>query len=319
MNPFGACIVIPVLNEETTIRDLVASVLTQTRPADEVLIVDGGSTDRTCAIVEELSDRGPVRLIRAGRAYPGEGRNLGAREAAHEVVAFTDAGVRLDDRWLEELCRPLEQDPSIEVVYGTYEPVLDSFFKECAALAFVPAPIFRQGQRIRGPSVASCLIRKSVWKSVGGFPPYRAAEDLIFMDALERRGCSIAYASRAVAHWHIVPGWRAMFGRFATYSEHNLRAGWGRYWHLGVAKMYAAAALIALLAVTHSIWWLIVPMGGFAARVWLTAFRKRAAFGFTDVFRLKRLLYLAGLLLMMDGATMWGALRWVTGGSEKRA
>src|SRR5690348_18239271 len=72
-------IVIPVRDEEASIRELLDSLLAQTCPPDEIVITDGGSVDATPQIIEEYLSKGaPIRLIRAGAALPGRGRNLGA-------------------------------------------------------------------------------------------------------------------------------------------------------------------------------------------------------------------------------------------------
>ena len=305
-------VVIPVRDEELTIGDLLDSLAGQTRAPDEVVVADGGSRDRTPEIVEEYARKdGRIRLIRTRGAYPGEGRNLGVRAASHDMISFTDAGIRLDRSWIEKLCEPMEKDPSVDVVYGSYEPAADTFFKECAALAYVPAPVERGSGRIRGPSIASSLMKRSVWEAVGGFPPYRAAEDLIFMESVEKGGFRIAYAPGAVAYWQLPDGWRSTFRRFATYSHENLVAGRGRYWHAGVARMYGVALAFAVLGALHASWWWLVPLGGFVARVLTTAAGKRQAFAFTDVFRPARLLVLAGLILLLDAATLFGAATWM--------
>lgn len=314
-------LIVPVWNEEHTIRILLDSILGQTRLPDEVIIVDAQSSDRTSEIVEDFIQRGhPITLVRAGRAHPGEARNIGVLAATYDTVAFTDAGIRLGTRWLEKLSGPLKQDVSVDVVYGTYEPVLDTFFQECAALAYVPPLVVRNGRRIRGPSMVSCLMKKAVWKAVGGFPPYRAAEDLIFVEGVARRGFTIAYAPEAVAYWQIVTDWRSMFRKFSLYSYHNLLAGRARHWHYGVVRFYAACLTGVLLGIFHTAWWLLIPLAVGSVRIIKTAFVKRHAFAFRDVFRIRRLLYLGALLLVLDLATAWGGVAWVTrGGASHRA
>src|ERR1700741_4408736 len=104
-------VVIPVRNEENSIRELLDSLLTQTRPPDEIVITEGGSTDATPQIIEEyIANGAPVRLIRAGAAPPGRGRTLGAAKANHEWIGFTDAGIRLEKAWLEALVAKAEGD-----------------------------------------------------------------------------------------------------------------------------------------------------------------------------------------------------------------
>ena len=120
-------LVVPVRNEAATIEELVDSIAGQTRPPDEVVIVDGGSLDGTAGRARAAThDDGTVRVIEAGPATPGRGRNVGIAAARHEWIALTDAGIRLDPRWLEELLAAAARNPSAGVVYGNYEPVIDS-------------------------------------------------------------------------------------------------------------------------------------------------------------------------------------------------
>src|SRR3982751_762313 len=115
-------VIVPVRDEEQSIRELLDSLLLQTRPPDEIVITDGGSVDATPQIIEEYIRKGaPVRLIRAGAALPGRGRNLGPAQASHEWLGFTDAGIRLANNWLETLIAKAETDDAIDVVYGSCE------------------------------------------------------------------------------------------------------------------------------------------------------------------------------------------------------
>ena len=85
-------VVVPVRNEESSIYSLLSGLRQQTRPPDEVIIVDGGSTDATSTIVEtEINSTSNLRLIRETKALPGRGRNVGARAAANEWLAFIES------------------------------------------------------------------------------------------------------------------------------------------------------------------------------------------------------------------------------------
>ena len=123
-------LVVPVRNEERSLRRLVESIRAQTRPPDEVILVDGGSVDGTVAVAGALTAYDPrFRVIEAGDATPGCGRNVGIAAARFDWVALTDAGIRLEPMWLERLLDVAEADPAIEVVYGNYEPVARTFFE----------------------------------------------------------------------------------------------------------------------------------------------------------------------------------------------
>src|SRR5207244_861116 len=87
-------LVIPVRNEEQSLPLLVESIRAQTRPPDEIILVDGGSTDGTVALAGALTAADPrFRVIEAGDATPGRGRNVGIAAARHDWIALTDAGI----------------------------------------------------------------------------------------------------------------------------------------------------------------------------------------------------------------------------------
>jgi glycosyltransferase involved in cell wall biosynthesis len=88
-------VVIPAYNREHTVLAAIRSVLWQTLPPTEVIVVDDGSTDGTAAVVEGLADP-KVRLVRQANGGISAARNTGIESATGEWVAFQDS----DDEWL---------------------------------------------------------------------------------------------------------------------------------------------------------------------------------------------------------------------------
>jgi glycosyltransferase involved in cell wall biosynthesis len=163
-------VVIPVRNEAGSIDQLLTSLLNQTLAPHEILITDGGSVDGTTDIVEHYVNQGaPVRLIKTAGALPGRGRNLSAAQAAGEWLAFIDGGNRPAPNWLAALAEQA-QAAQADVVYGSYEPVIDSFFRECAAIAYVAAPQEIDGKLSRSNFIASTLMRREAWANGGRVP-----------------------------------------------------------------------------------------------------------------------------------------------------
>src|SRR5207253_2841924 len=116
-------VVVPVRNEEQSIRQLLRGLLEQTLAPAEIVIVDGGSTDATQRIVEEQSRiHSHLHLVREMAALPGKGRNVGAARAANDWLAFIDAGVSPAQTWLAELAEAVRTNPQTDVVYGSWEP-----------------------------------------------------------------------------------------------------------------------------------------------------------------------------------------------------
>ncbi len=106
-------------NEEDSLEKLVESVKHQTFLPDEVVLVDGGSTDKTIEVFEKLCSDNPVyKLIRTGRATPGKGRNIGIEAARNEWIALTDAGIVLDKNWLAELVKVAEKNATDKIPFS---------------------------------------------------------------------------------------------------------------------------------------------------------------------------------------------------------
>ena len=100
-------VICTILNEGESIRRLMDSLVVQTRPPDEVVIVDGGSRDNTVAIVREYADRLSLRVLVEPGANISRGRNVAIEAATGDVIASVDAGVWLEVVWLERLIAPL--------------------------------------------------------------------------------------------------------------------------------------------------------------------------------------------------------------------
>jgi glycosyltransferase involved in cell wall biosynthesis len=308
-------IVIPVRDEEHSISELLDSLLAQTRPPDEIVITDGGSVDATPQIIEEYIRKGaPVRLIRAGAALPGRGRNLGAAQASHEWLGFTDAGIRLANDWLETLVARAETDDSIDVVYGSWQPVTNTFFKQCAAIAYVPPPSSHNGARPR--FIASTLLRREAWEQVKGFPEdLRSAEDLIFMDRVEHAGYRYVFEPRAQVYWELRPTLWSTFKRFVVYSRNNIRAGLFRQWQSTILMRYGVLAVLTLttlLIEPRWIWfvialWLLM----LAARAVVSIRRNRVCYPASLLQNLARGATVMALLAVLDAAAIIGSIQWL--------
>jgi glycosyltransferase involved in cell wall biosynthesis len=300
-------LVIPVRDEAGTVRDLYTSITAQSFPPCEIIFVDGGSADGTVGLLRELGNHdGRVRIIEAGEATPGRGRNVGIAAAKCDWVALTDAGVELEPEWLEKLVEVVERDSDVEIVYGSYEPVTDTDFEKFAALAYPPPKQFRNGGLMRGPSTASMMLHRMVWETAGGFPDLRAAEDLIFMRRVEEMGYKTGWAPDAVVQWRLRPDLASTFRRFVLYSRHNVWAGMQRYWHHGVARQYLTWLVFLFLALIHSPWWMLVPVLGVMIRVAKSIWVRRETRGILWAINPLQFASVAVILLTIDLATFIG-------------
>ncbi|SIN94008.1 Glycosyltransferase involved in cell wall bisynthesis [Singulisphaera sp. GP187] len=156
------CAVIPVYNSADTIDRAIESVLAQTYPPAEVVVVDDGSVDDSAAVAARYPS--PVVVVRQANAGPGAARNRGVRESSAEWVAFLDA----DDTWLpdkHEREMTLMSDPNVGVVHAR------------GPSSYIPAPpnvTFENLWTENCVSLSSAVVRRTAWDAVGGFDESRA-------------------------------------------------------------------------------------------------------------------------------------------------
>lgn len=110
-------VVMPAHDAARTIESAIRSVLQQTRPDFELVVVDDGSRDATRERVEAFADDDRVRLLAQAQSGPAAARNTAIRAGAGKLVSFLDA----DDLWLptylEEMERALRDDPDAGFAY----------------------------------------------------------------------------------------------------------------------------------------------------------------------------------------------------------
>ncbi|MGL5192222.1 MAG: glycosyltransferase family 2 protein, partial [Chroococcales cyanobacterium] len=110
-------VIIPAYNAEKTIQETIESVLNQTFPDFELIVINDGSTDRTLEIVSGLTDS-RLQVFSFPNSGPQKSRNRGISLATGDYLSFIDA----DDLWtpdkLERQLQSLQEHPEAAVVYS---------------------------------------------------------------------------------------------------------------------------------------------------------------------------------------------------------
>ncbi|NLH15550.1 MAG: glycosyltransferase family 2 protein [Phycisphaerae bacterium] len=197
-------VVIPAWNVELFIARAIDSALAQTRPPDEIIVVDDGSTDGTADIARGYGDR--VRYLHQPQTGAAEARNRGIAEASGRWVAFLDA----DDEWLpDKLNRQMQllaRNPDIVWAYSNYflrhtdtDRQTLSHTSQQAIHLLAGKDFFDDyllAYAAGAPnSMTTMIIRRDILLAVGSFQPGRKwAQDA---DLALR----IAYQNPKVAYW----------------------------------------------------------------------------------------------------------------------
>jgi len=302
-------VVVPVKNEEKSILRLLAGLIAQTCQPSEIVITDGGSTDRTKELIRSWQENSPVPivLVEAEQALPGQGRNLAIARARNQWLACIDAGTEPQRDWLAELTATAQHTPGARVIYGRWEPVTDTYFTECAAITYVP-------RTTHARSIASCLLHRDAWAAAGGFrEDLRSGEDLLFFRGLEKAGVTDAHSERAVVNWELQASVCPTFQRFTVYSRNGMRAGLARDWQYNVARLY----LLMLIPVLLALWFwplLLVPPTILLLRAerrvrrWYCAQSPQSVW--REMLNPRRVLTVAWINVVIDFATFCGVWQW---------
>lgn len=266
-------VIVTVKNEGEALRPLLDSLIQQTRPPDELVICDGGSTDNTVEILTEYKRWLPLKIIVAPGSNISQGRNRAIAAAAGPIIAVTDAGVVLSPVWLEDLARPIEENNAV-VVSGWFEPDPYTDFEVVMGSTVLPERNDVNPETFL-PSSRSVAFCKSAWEAVGGYPEWLDySEDLVFDIALRKRYGPFPFADTAVAYFRPRGNLTTFFKQYYYYARGDGKANLWPKRHLIRYAVY----LLALPFIFRLIWrekwqgWLLL-LGGGAAYCWRPAQR----------------------------------------------
>jgi rSAM/selenodomain-associated transferase 2 len=194
-------IVIPVLNEEKSIAETVAALMPLS--PHELIIVDGGSSDRT----REICSRLDVTVLSSPRGR-GLQMNHGARRATGDVLLFLHADTRLPDSSLDDI-RVALRNP--QCIGGRFDVQLDGVHWMLGVIGAMISLRSRMSRVATGDQ--GIFVQRGVFAELGGYPDIPLMEDVAFSRALKRRGAVACLRSRVITsarRWEKEGIWRTI-------------------------------------------------------------------------------------------------------------
>jgi len=194
-------ICITVKNEEKTISRLLDSLREQTKKPGEIVIVDGGSTDKTIEIIRHYQKKNKSIKLLVEKGGIAHGRNTAIDIAKYPAIAQTDAGCTANPDWLEKIIQPLEHG-AIGVSAGFYVMRADTSLQKAMNLYLGIHPK-RFSSVSFLPSARSVAFKKEVWEIVGGYDENleKGGEDTKFFISCVKKKIRIARVGDAKVIW----------------------------------------------------------------------------------------------------------------------
>jgi len=258
-----------VLNAEEHVGGFLASIAAQTRAPDEIVIVDGGSTDGTVATLRAADG---ITLVEAPGANISRGRNIAIARATHEAIAVADADCVYGPGWLAALAAPLEDGADVSM--GWTEPIVGSVLSACASSLGLPLSPEEADPATFMPSARSVAFRRETIDAVGGYPEWLAiGEDMWVNHRWRERPFDLRFAPEAVAGWHPRDSLGAIWTQYVRYARGDGQAGMFPERH---ALRFAVYAGLAVALVSRRSWPKLLAAGGAAAYARTPVRRARA-------------------------------------------
>jgi glycosyltransferase involved in cell wall biosynthesis len=315
-------VVVTLRNERESIAEFLSGLLNQSRSPDEIILVDGGSTDGTAEWLDEASAKHSiVRVYHAPRTTIAQGRNIAISRAKGSLIAVTDAGTWAPGDWLLKLIAPLEIDPHLGVSAGFYRAGGVTLFERC--LSTVITPQLSEIEPLSFlPSSRSVAFRKTLWERAGGYPEWlRHCEDIVFDLELRRHGARMAFVPDAVVTWRARPTLRAFARQYFDYARGD---GHAKLWprrHLIRYSAYAVGAGLLVMATAVPAYSVVLAMaaGLHLAKFYRRVLRQAATLGvrrMLPALLLVPLIVVTGDLAKMAGYPVGRFERWRLGGES---
>lgn len=220
MNTYKVSLIFTVKNEEKSIKSLLDSILNQTKMPDEIIIVDGGSTDKTIEIIEKYYDLLPINLIIKNGVNIAKGRNIAIKNAKYPIIAVTDAGCKLDNYWFEGIIKPFHDD-TVDIVSGKYIGTGGSIFQKVISYLLI-TDFNKVNENSFNPSSRSIAFRKSAWKDISGYPEWLDyAEDTYFDKKLRENGKKFYLNKKAIVYWEMRKTFRKLYRQYFNYAKYE--------------------------------------------------------------------------------------------------
>ena len=205
MKKYKTSVVIPAYNEEAYLPKTLETLIKQTIPPDEIVVVDAHSEDRTVDIAESFG----AKVVYAPKGNIGNSRKVGVEASSNPYVLSASADTLYEKQWLEHLVNPLMEDYHMTVgsLYlqeaRPHEHISLKVLNDIGWLFFA--------LHIPYGTADSIAFQRSFYDEIGGFKPIPTVEDIdLFKRAIKNGRLRYVKQSKAYVSPRRIRKWGAI-------------------------------------------------------------------------------------------------------------
>jgi glycosyltransferase involved in cell wall biosynthesis len=245
-------VIIPAYNAEKTLETALNSILDQTYPVNEIIVVNNNSTDKTTEIAKKFGDK--LILVNCYDQGVSNARNLGVSLSTSNYIAFLDA----DDTWhpekLSKQIRAIQKNTKELCVYGTYADFFVGKKKVGHSIRSIDDVSAKKNFIESGhlPCILSTwIINRHQFLQTGGFvSDYDTAEDFEFLCRLVASGFNFSITREPLVKYAISQGSIS----HKNYFRQNLLAKYFNQSYFGVQTYVSSHEYIASVKLLSPTW-----------------------------------------------------------------
>ncbi|MBN2019151.1 MAG: glycosyltransferase [Sedimentisphaerales bacterium] len=303
------------LNCKDGLRDCVEHLIQELdgRRFLEIVIIDGGSTDGTWELLQELQQQDHrVRVFQEIGANISRGRNLAVEHSRGNVILSFDSGCRMVDGYMALMTQPFVDDTDCGVTGGKTEAMGVNFFEKIVACLQQGTP-----KDAFNPSSRSIALRRSIFEAIGGYDEsVLAGEDTHLNHKWRNAGVKYVHVPEARVFWRVRSSLWSLYKmqRRNVTGSVILRNPWGLSgWAVRLNIVSLVVGLAGLGAVVAGMFggWYVLGMGaaGWMSYVVFRTMRRKRWKSFINPVRL---ICVVAAMLMMDLGTWSGTINgWI--------
>lgn len=195
-------VIIPLYNKECEIGDTLRSVLAQTLPPAEIVVVDDGSTDRSAEIVRAIGSP-LVKLVTQSNAGECAARNRAIAESTGDYIALLDADDTWEPGFLEEIAAMIAEFPGCGVYSTAFNIVSHDgrFPARTPSERGVVANFFRDSAHRYISIPSASAVPRAVFETVGGFPEGMKIGGDMYMWIKIARRYAVCFSPKPLANY----------------------------------------------------------------------------------------------------------------------